>query len=167
MPIIKVLLVDDNATILQQIKELITTEPGFEVIGEVMDGLEVMAKARKLKPHLVLMDVKLPGQNGLEVTRQLRAEMPELKVIMLTLFDLSIYRDVALANGAGDYVIKKKMRKELLPAIKRVMQTDATGEIGLPMTNPTSQPTMNSMTKRKVEAHVLIVGDDLTTRKIA
>jgi DNA-binding NarL/FixJ family response regulator len=130
MPIIKVLLVDDNAIILQQIKELIATEPGLEVIGEVRDGLEVITKARELKPHLVLMDVKLPGQNGLEATRQLRTEMPELKVIMLTLFDVSIYRDAALANGAGDYVIKKKMRKELLPAIQRVMQTDcATGEI--------------------------------------
>jgi DNA-binding NarL/FixJ family response regulator len=138
MPIIKVLLVDDNAIILQQIKELIATEPGLEVIGEVRDGLEVITKARELKPHLVLMDVKLPGQNGLEATRQLRTEMPELKVIMLTLFDVSIYRDAALANGAGDYVIKKKMRTELLPAIQRVMQTDyAAGEIWFEYDKPT------------------------------
>lgn len=130
MPIIKVLLVDDNALILQQIKELISTEPGLEVIGEVRNGLEAITEARALKPHLVLMDVKLPGQNGLEATRQLRAEMPELKVIMLTLFDVPIYRDAALANGAGDYVIKKRMRKELLPAIQRVMQIDcAAGEV--------------------------------------
>jgi DNA-binding NarL/FixJ family response regulator len=121
---ITVLLVDDSVLMLQQVKGLITTVPGIEVIGEAMDGLEAITKARELRPHLVLMDVRLPGQNGLEATRQLKAEMPELQVIVLTLYDLPIYRDTALANGASDYVIKKAMRRELLPAIHRAMQAN-------------------------------------------
>ncbi|MCL4294129.1 MAG: response regulator transcription factor [Anaerolineae bacterium] len=121
---IRVLLVDDHAVFRQQVKELIAAESGIEVVGEATDGLEAITKARELKPDLVLMDVRLPGQNGLEATRQLKDEMPKVKVIILTLFDLPIYRDTALANGASDYVIKKAMFKELLPAIQRVMYTD-------------------------------------------
>lgn len=121
---IQVLLVDDHAAIRQQVKELITAEAGIAVIGEATDGLEAITRARELEPDLVLMDVRLPGQSGLEATRQLKDEMPKVKVIILTLFDLPIYRDTALAYGASDYVIKKAMFKELLPAIQRVMYAD-------------------------------------------
>ena len=121
---IKVLLVDDNAMMLQQVKELLATAPWLEIVGEATDGLGVITKARELQPQLVLMDVGLPGQTGLEATRQLKDEMPQLKVIILTLYDMPIYRETALANGAGDYIIKKTMRKELLPAIQRLMQAE-------------------------------------------
>jgi len=65
----------------------------------------------------------MPGINGLEATRQLKDEMPKLKVIILTIYDLQEYREAALASGANGYVVKKSLIEELVPAIRRVAQT--------------------------------------------
>ena len=86
--------------------------------SEAADGQEPIPKARELQPDLVLMDVRMPGTNGIAATRQLKDEMPELKVIMLSRFDLQEYREVAMASGASGYVVKKSLIKELVPAIR-------------------------------------------------
>jgi DNA-binding response OmpR family regulator len=96
---IRTLVVDDNAGFRRHIKEFLAFEP-------------------ELKPDLVLMDVRMPGTNGIEATRQLKDEMPELKVIMLSLFDLQEYREAAMASGASEYVVKNCLIEELLPAIR-------------------------------------------------
>ncbi len=118
MQIIRTLIVDDNASFRQCVKEFLASEPDIEVVGEAADGQEAILKARELKPDLVLMDVRMPGINGIGATRQLKDEMPELKVIVLTIFDLEEYREVAMASGANGYVIKKSLVQELLPAIR-------------------------------------------------
>jgi DNA-binding response OmpR family regulator len=71
------------------------------------------------------MDVSMPGISGIDATRQLKDEMPEVKVIVLTIFDLQEYREAAMASGASGYVIKKSLMEELLPAIKRALAQDS------------------------------------------
>ena len=118
MQIARTLIVDDNANFRRGIKEFLALEPDIEVIGEAADGQEAILKARELKPDVVLMDVSMPGTNGIDATRQLKDEMPELKVIVLSIFDLQQYRKAAMANGANGCVAKESLFEELLPAIR-------------------------------------------------
>ena len=112
------LIVDDDAGFRQRVKQLLASEPDIEIIGEAADGREAILRAGELEPDLVLMDVRMPGMNGVDATRQLKAEMPQLKVIMLTIFDLQEYREAAKASGASGYVIKKSLIQDLVPAIR-------------------------------------------------
>jgi len=116
--VIRTLIVDDDASFRRRVKEFLTSEPDIEVIGEAADGQEAFLKTRELQPDLVLMDVRMPGVNGVDVTRQLKDEMPELSVIILTIFDMQEYREAAMASGASGYVVKKSLIEELVPAIR-------------------------------------------------
>ena len=115
---IRIMIVDDNATFREQLKEFLASEPDIEVVGEAADGQEAIRKARELQPDVVLMDVRMPGINGIHATRQLKEEMPEVKVIILSLYDIDEYRKAALDSGASGYVVKKSIVQELLPAIR-------------------------------------------------
>jgi DNA-binding NarL/FixJ family response regulator len=118
MQVTRTLLVDDNAGFRRSMKEFLALESDIEVVGEAADGEEAILKARELKPDLVLMDLRMPGISGIDATRQLKDEMPELKVIILTIFDLQAYRDAAMDSGANGYVTKGSLFEELLPAIR-------------------------------------------------
>ena len=124
MPVIRVLVVDDNGGFRQRIKEFLASEPDIEVVGEAADGEQAILKAKELQPDVVLMDVRMPGTNGLDATRELKDEMPEVKVIMLSRFDVEEYREAARARGASGYVVKQSLIEELLPAIRRVMSEE-------------------------------------------
>lgn len=117
----RTLIVDDDGSFRRRVKGLLASERDIEVIGEAGDGQEAILKARELEPDLVLMDVRMPGMNGVNATRQLKNEMPELKVLILTIFDLQEYREAAIASGASGYVIKKSLIEELMPAIRGVL----------------------------------------------
>ena len=121
MPIVRTLIVDDNASFRRRVKEFLASEPDIEVIGEAADGQAAILKARELQPDLVLMDVRMPGTNGITATRQLKDEMPELRIIILTIYDLEQYREAAMASGANGYVVKKSLIEELVPAIREGM----------------------------------------------
>ena len=121
MGMIRTLIVDDNAGFRQCARELLASAKDIEVIGEAASSHEAILRARELRPDLVLMDVSMPGGNGIDATRQLKNEMPELKVIMLSVFDIEQYREAALASGSSGYVVKKSMTEELLPMIRQAM----------------------------------------------
>jgi len=125
MRVIRTLVVDDNADFRQRVKEFLASEPEIEVVGEAADGQEAILKARELQPDLVLMDVRMPGINGISATRQLKEEMPEVKVIMLSLFDIDEYRKAALDSGASGYVVKKNLVQELIPAIRGALRSNS------------------------------------------
>jgi DNA-binding NarL/FixJ family response regulator len=116
--VIRTLIVDDKADFRRQVKEFLTSEPDIEVIGEAGDGQEAILKARELRPDVVLMDVSMPGTNGINATRQLKDEMPEVRIIILSVFDLPQYKEAAMAGGASGYVVKQSLFKDLLPAIR-------------------------------------------------
>lgn len=113
----KTLIVDDDVRFRKRVRELLASGSGLEIVGEAGDGQETIRKARELRPDLVLMDIRMPGMNGLEITRHLVAEMPALKVIILTIFDLQEYREAATASGASAFVCKRDMQNELLPKL--------------------------------------------------
>ena len=121
MQITRTLIVDDDGSFRRRVKGLLASERDIEVIGEAADGQEAILKARELEPDLVLMDVRMPGMNGMNATRQIKNEMPEIKVLILTIFDLQEYREAAMASGASGYVIKKSLIEELMPAIRGVL----------------------------------------------
>ena len=114
----RTLIVDDDARFRRRIKELLAPELDIEIVGEAADGRAAILKAQSLKPDLVLMDVRMPRLNGVDATRQLKAEMPELKIIILTVFALEEYRQAALAAGANGYLVKKSLLEALVPAIR-------------------------------------------------
>lgn len=119
---IRVLVVDDNAAFRQRVAEFLAAEPDLEVVGEAADGGEALLKARELAPDLVLMDVRMPGTNGISATRQIREQVPAVKVIVLSCFDVQEYREAAMASGASGYVFKRSLIENLLPAIKGVLK---------------------------------------------
>jgi len=120
VPTTRILVVDDDAAFRQRVKAFFAREADMEVVAEASDGEEAITKAQELKPDVVLMDVRMPGLNGVSATRKLREEMPEVKVIMLSVFDLPEYKDAAMVSGASGYVVKKSMIEALLPEIRRV-----------------------------------------------
>ena len=120
MPTTRILVVDDDAAFRQRVKAFFAREADMEVVGDASDGEEAITKAQELKPDVVLMDVRMPGLNGVSATRKLREEMPEVKVIMLSVFDLPEYKDAAMVSGASGYVVKKSMIEALVPEIRRV-----------------------------------------------
>jgi DNA-binding NarL/FixJ family response regulator len=120
MSAVKTLIVDYNAGFRRRVREILDLEPDVEIVGEAADGREALRKARQLKPNLVLMDVRMPGMNGIDATRQLKYEMPEIRVIILTMHDLKEYWEAAMASGASGYVVKGSLIEALLPTICRV-----------------------------------------------
>jgi len=120
VPTTRILVVDDDDAFRQRVKAFFAPEADMEVVAETSDGEEAITKAQELKPDVVLMDVRMPGFNGVSATRKLREEMPEVKVIMLSVFDLPEYREAAMVSGASGYVVKKSMIEALLPEIRRV-----------------------------------------------
>jgi DNA-binding NarL/FixJ family response regulator len=120
VPAIKVLIVDDNGLFRRRITELLVPEPDIEIVGEAGDGREAIRRAGELTPDVVLMDVRMAGMSGLTATRQIKDRLPQVRVIILSRFDLQEYRDAALAYGASAYVVKESLLDELLPAIRAV-----------------------------------------------
>lgn len=117
-----VLVVDDNVLFRKRIISHIESDPDLQVIGEVEDGSHVVKEAMRYEPDLILMDISMPGMNGLDTLQKLVSIMPEAKVVILSVYDVAEYRKAAFERGACRYVIKKNMFKELLPAIHAVLQ---------------------------------------------
>jgi DNA-binding NarL/FixJ family response regulator len=124
---IKTLIVDDSRLFRERLKAFLAAHPEVEVVGEAGDGQAALSKARDLKPDIVLMDVKMGGTNGLDATGNMKRELPDIHVIILSRYDLAAYREAAQALGASAYVSKKDLVDMLLPAIRRVAQTSRSG----------------------------------------
>lgn len=117
---IRVMLVDDHKILRDALKGVLEREHDLAVVGEASDGAEALALVRQLQPDVVLMDIGMPGIGGIEATRALRTEWPEIKVVALSTFsDRRIVLQM-LDAGAGGYVVKSAGRDELLRAIRAV-----------------------------------------------
>lgn len=114
---IHLLLVDDQALIRRGLHALLTTDPELEVVGEAENGQEAVALVTRLKPHVVLMDVRMPVTDGVAGTREICQRFPDTKVLMLTTFDDQDYVAQALQAGASGYLLKDTPFEELTQAI--------------------------------------------------
>jgi DNA-binding NarL/FixJ family response regulator len=116
---IRILLVDDHSLVRMGLASVLSLEPEFEVIAEADDGESALAHYRAHHPHIVLMDVRMPGIGGVEAVRQLRALDPEARILMLTTYDTEEDVFQALQAGASGYLLKSIARAELTDAIRR------------------------------------------------
>jgi len=117
---IKVLIADDHTLFRQGLSSLLQQQKGLQVVGEAVDGWEALAKARELQPHLVLMDVAMPRCNGLEATRLIKRELPDVNVIILTVSEKDEDLFAAVKAGAKGYLLKNAEFEELVRAIEAV-----------------------------------------------
>ncbi len=99
-----VLIVDDHPVVRDGISAMLKGEPGIEVVGMAGDGQEAIDKVNQLKPAVVLMDIRMPGVGGIEATQRIKAEHPEVSVIVLTVYDSEMYVVEAVRAGAAGYL---------------------------------------------------------------
>jgi len=118
--LIRVLVADDHAIVRKGICALLDTEPDIEVIGEAQDGQQVIAEAQRLRPDIILMDLVMPGTDGVEAIRRIRAARPEVRILVLTSFCGDDKLFPAIRAGALGYLLKESGPEELVRAIRQV-----------------------------------------------
>ena len=127
----RVLLADDSALFLEQIVAWLASEPEIEVVGQATSGAQAIDLAERIKPSVVLLDIVMPGMNGIEATWQLKRLPNAPAVVMLTLHGEPAYHAAAAAAGADGFVCKADLATELLPALRRACsgREDAGGPV--------------------------------------
>jgi DNA-binding NarL/FixJ family response regulator len=122
---IKVLLAEDHTIVRKGLRALLEKETTLEVVGEARDGRESLKKTEELSPDVVVMDISMPGLNGLEATRQIKKRFPRIKIIILTVHANEEYILQTLQAGAQGYLIKSAAPIDLISAIQAVMKGDS------------------------------------------
>ena len=122
---VRVLVVDDQALVRAGFRMILEAHDDMDVVGEAADGREAVALARAHAPDVILMDVRMPGMDGIEATRAVVAEQPATRVLVLTTFDLDEYVYDALRAGASGFLLKDVARDDLLAAVRVVARGDA------------------------------------------
>jgi NarL family two-component system response regulator LiaR len=170
---IRVLIADDHAILRKGIRALLGTEPDMEVVGETADGLETVAQARALRPDVILMDLVMPKMDGIEATRQIAAEQPGVRILVLTSFAADDKVFPAIKAGALGYILKDSGPAELVQAIHQVHQGQPSLEpsIALKMLQELSQPsqrppTPEPLSEREMEV-LRLLAQGKSNREIA
>jgi DNA-binding NarL/FixJ family response regulator len=122
---IKVLLVDDHAIMRDGIKALLSLNSDITIVGEASDGKEAIEKMAEMKPDVIIMDIAMPGMDGLEATRRIKKQWPGVKVLVLTQYDNREYILTAIKAGAAGYVPKRALGSELVTAVRSVYKGDS------------------------------------------
>ena len=117
---LRILIADDNEMIRRGVAGVLSTEASWDVCGEAKDGVEALLKAKELTPDLILLDISMPGLNGLEVARRLRQDSKDAKILILSQNDVGTLMPHAIAAGAHGCVDKGRMGTDLLAAIKDI-----------------------------------------------
>ena len=172
---IKVLIADDHQIVRESLRALLEKEPGITVVGEAGEGRTALRLARELLPDVIIMDVGMPELNGIEATRQVAAEFPEIKVIALSMHNDRRFVLNMLKAGARGYLLKDCASQNLIKAIRLVManKTYISHEIAdlvvkdyLATTGPVEESSSALLTAREIEVLQLIV-EGRTNSKIA
>jgi two-component system, NarL family, response regulator NreC len=115
-----IVLADDHRIVRQGLRALLTAEENFEVVGEAGDGREALELVRRLRPDVLVLDLMMPGLNGLEVARQLHRQTPKVGVVVLSMYDDEGFVLEALAHGVAAYVLKDSNSSDLVQAVREV-----------------------------------------------
>ncbi len=120
MSALRILIVDDHRIVADALARLLPEDPAIQVVGIATTGPEAVSLARLLRPSLVLMDIGLPGMDGVEATWTIRRQCPDVQVLMLTMFEQDAFAIDALRAGAAGYLLKSATPSELIQAIRAV-----------------------------------------------
>ncbi len=118
---IRIVLADDHTMFLSGLRSLLEKEPDLEVVAQVKDGREAVRVAHEKRPDLIVMDVSMPGMNGIEATREITTTLPRIKVLCLSMHSEEQFIAAVLEGGASGYLLKECALDELLTAIRTVM----------------------------------------------
>ena len=177
-PLVRVLIVDDQVLVRAGFRALLDAQDDIEVVGEAADGAEAERLTHNLKPDVVLMDIRMPGVDGLEATRSMAAdkELNDVRIIILTTFDLDEYVFEALRVGASGFLVKNTEPTELIHAVRAVAAGDAllspgvTKRLVAEFASKTKEPRptaeLNALTDREREVMAL-VAEGLSNEEIA
>lgn len=177
MTAISVLIVDDHALFREGLAGLLRCRPNLQVVGQAADGAQAVALARELMPDLVLMDVRMAGIDGLTATRQITTEMPDVRVVMLTMSESEADLFEAIKNGAQGYLLKHVLPEELYRFIEGVFMGEApiSGVMASKMigefahsapTHPTDELDKEQLSERELQV-LRCLADGMTNRQIA
>ena len=119
---LRILIADDHEVVRRGLRALLETRPGWEVVGEAVTGRQAVEEARRLVPDVVIMDITMPEMNGLEATRQVRKEVPEIEVLVLSVHDSEQLVREVLEAGARGYVLKSDAGRDLVAAVESLRQ---------------------------------------------
>jgi NarL family two-component system response regulator LiaR len=171
---IHILIADDHPIVRDGLRALIETEPGMEVVDEAADGIEAVAKARALKPDVVLLDLVMPRQDGIAAISQIKGENPEARILVLTSFAEDEKVFPAIKVGALGYLLKDSSPQQLLQAIRDVYRGEPSlhptiarklmGELRRPPRD--LPPTQEPLTRREMEV-LSLVAQGLSNQEIA
>jgi DNA-binding NarL/FixJ family response regulator len=153
---IKVLLVDDHAIMRDGIKALLSIDSDIEIVGEAEEGKEAIEKAAALSPDVIVMDIAMPGMDGLEATRRIMKQNPKAKVLVLSQYDNREYVLSAIKAGSAGYLPKRALGSELISAIREIYK----GESFL---HPSAASTL--MKDYREQAYTTDIYDQLTPRE--
>ena len=169
---IRILIADDHAVVREGLRTLIGTEPGLEVIGEAVDGVAAVQKARELKPDVILLDLVMPRQSGLEAISEIKGENPSAHILVLTSFSDDDMVFPAIKAGALGYLLKNASPQRLLTAIRGVhrgeptMSSDIASKLMLELQRSTDlPPTKEPLTERELQV-LRLLAQGLTNQEI-
>ena len=170
MDAIRILLVDDHQVVREGLRRMLELEADLKVVGEVADAKEVFTQVELLTPDVILMDIKMPGMDGIELTRQLKQKHPSCNIIMLTLYDE--YVPQAIEGGATGYLLKDIKRDELTRAIRAVQEGRSPLNLSLSQDRLTELiPAANSQQQASLSERELailqLIADGVTTKETA
>ncbi len=120
----RVLIADDHIIVREGLRALLQSQPDIEVVGEATNGEDTVAKTAELNPDIILMDITMPGMNGLEATRQIKQDNPKVKILILTMHEGDEYFFKILEAGASGYFVKGGSSSELISALHAVCRGD-------------------------------------------
>ena len=170
---IRILIADDHAIVREGLRTLITAKPGLDLVGEASDGNEAVLLARSLVPDVILLDMMMPHKDGLAAIKEIKADNPEARILVLTSFSDDEKVFAAIKAGALGYLLKDSSPQQLVQAIQDVHQGQSSlhPTIALKLIRELNQPpnlppTDDPLTARELEA-LRLVAQGLTNQEIA
>jgi DNA-binding NarL/FixJ family response regulator len=122
---IRILLVDDHAILREGLRALLSYYPDVEVVGEAEDGAQAIERVERLNPDIIIMDIAMPGMNGLEATQRIHQQYPDARVLILTQYEDQPYVLPLLRAGASGYVLKRALGADLINAVRAVARGES------------------------------------------